>query len=675
LLKFPKLQFPRIKFDPTFSCSPLPSPHCSAARFTPVFVFPGLTAPRKEKPSISADAKAEKREQAWTAYEQGRIAEATSLFLESDKFIAQNYQQNVMRYLYDKRAEFVRAPYSQHAQLAYFLNPSRTSPQAPAPTPVVHAVFGSLDMLMYGVSKVITSIDVVNGVFRWVDFGSLLDDVKLSPDQFVDACIFAGLDFCSTIPALNPSGRERFSFRAAVDMIATHGSGVAAITALQPTVPALEKIGYRDQFLRAKTTIAHHIIFDATGSCEPRNRDTVPADLHEVVGPRIPDDLMWLISQGSIGTQLVASLLSGGYLDLHPLVDSEELQQLIVSLAPLRTRTFALLTFSLAEPFRRKHMVAINYFDASNESSIAHFEEHAEVASLRCMVSDDEIAAEAARQGNSRRVDITINFVLKMQLHKLAVGGPLLSKIQNLPSDGPDVVTSRLTMVAAIYLQALETREFVTPVTRQPTIWGRALGSIAGPFDEEAWVFLELLRSKLLHGRALVPVVGAAHPNEQEVALLSRVFSLLPLKTTQKAWSGPVDHDLVAFNSIVRVMYRSLRNLEEMLLTNLILTRRSTCEPTEYTYYAHKMPFSQEANSLLGVVLKSFFSPEQDFATVLENCVDARIALDRGVMFWEQVMRMVSILNAEGAIDADTFELFESADDLLQSNKVALTTM
>lgn len=575
-----------------------------------------------------------------------------------------------MRHIADSHQQFFRAPYNQFAQLAYFLQPSKSSPQHGAVQPLIHAVFGSLDLLLYGVPKLISSIDIVNKVFRWVDFGAILEDLKLTPDQFVDACLIAGGDFLPTSPMLSGGSNQRFSFKAAVDLITAHGSAFAAIDAWS-TVPS-ESQSYRDQFLRVKASIAHHIIFDMSGQCEPRNRDNAPADLHDVVGPRLPDDVMYLVCQGCLSTQVLTVLLSGGSLDLHPLVDSDELKQLILELAPLRSKTLGLLTFSLSDHFRRKTIHSLNYFDPGNKAVVAHFDTHADVASMRCLVSEEEISDELGRQGYRRRREVTVNLLLRMQQSRADAS---VSGFRRLAEGEPDTVTGSLSMAAAVYLQALEARDFLSQATRYPTVWGRALGSISGPFDEQAWVFLELLRAKALHGRALVSVVGVAPPNEQEVALLSRVFSLLPLRTTQKAWSGPVDHDLMAFNSIVKVMYKSLRNLEEMLLVNLVLSRRALCEPNELIFPAFKFPFAQETNSLLGVVLKSYFSPDQDFASVLQHTADAHLALDRGVLFWEQVMRMVNILNEENAIDSTTFELFESADDLLQQNKVALTNM
>jgi len=72
-----------------------------------------------------------------------------------------------------------------------------------------------------------------------------------------------------------------------------------------------------------------------------------------------------------------------------------------------------------------------------------------------------------------------------------------------------------------------------------------------------------------------------AYPNEREIALLTRVFTLLPMRLLEKSWEGPIDHDLMGFNSIVKALYKTLRNLMEMLLLNLFLNNRATLNPED----------------------------------------------------------------------------------------------
>ena len=51
---------------------------------------------------------------------------------------------------------------------------------------------------MLDVDRVITSVDLDKGSFAWVSKRALLHDLQFTDDQFLDACILAGCDYCST---------------------------------------------------------------------------------------------------------------------------------------------------------------------------------------------------------------------------------------------------------------------------------------------------------------------------------------------------------------------------------------------------------------------------------------------------------------------------------------------
>jgi hypothetical protein len=66
------------------------------------------------------------------------------------------------------------------------------------------------------------------------------------------------------------------------------------------------------------------IVLELGGVASLLHREAVPAEMHDVVGPRLPDELYYLISQGTINVQLLNNLVSGVLLESPPLVDSQE---------------------------------------------------------------------------------------------------------------------------------------------------------------------------------------------------------------------------------------------------------------------------------------------------------------------------------------------------------------
>ena len=60
-------------------------------------------------------------------------------------------------------------------------------------------------MLLYGVPKVVIHIDFYKHPpqFDWLDLKQILNKYSLRLEQFVDACMIAGTEYCLTYPFLN----------------------------------------------------------------------------------------------------------------------------------------------------------------------------------------------------------------------------------------------------------------------------------------------------------------------------------------------------------------------------------------------------------------------------------------------------------------------------------------
>ena len=101
-------------------------------------------------------------------------------------------------------------------------------------------------------------------------------------------------------------------------------------------------------------------------------------------------------------------------------------------------------------------------------------------------------------------------------------------------------------------------------------------------------LFLELLRFGCMHGRPLEhipPEQTDAFEFEREVLLLTRTFSLLPATLYSAPWEGPLDHDLLGFNSIVKLLHRALRNVLESELAARVLRREFYAPPQCRRYF------------------------------------------------------------------------------------------
>jgi len=130
----------------------------------------------------------------------------------------------------------------------------------------------------------------------------------------------------------------------------------------------------------------------------------------------------------------------------------------------------------------------------------------------------------------------------------------------------------------------------------------------------------------------------------------------------------------MGFNSIVKAVYRSLRNLLEMLLLRLFLKRKSKLHPKEYVGLAMKLPFFQETNTALGIALKSLLSgtDPKKLPQQFPTCTQIIPNLKTAIKFWNEVMKMIVFLRDQNLVSTDLANQFESATKLLTAKTSVL---
>jgi hypothetical protein len=74
----------------------------------------------------------------------------------------------------------------------------------------------------------------------------------------------------------------------------------------------------------------------------------------------------------------------------------------------------------------------------------------------------------------------------------------------------------------------------------------------------------------------------------------------------QSGWKGPISAELLAFNSFVRALSRSLRTLLEATAFNLLLRGDARRAREDYLEIAISLPFHYDANVGMGVMCKAY---------------------------------------------------------------------
>jgi hypothetical protein len=249
---------------------------------------------------------------------------------------------------------------------------------------------------------------------------------------------------------------------------------------------------------------------------------------------------------------------------------------------------------------------------------------------------------------------------------------------QQPPNNSSDVYSTQDELHCGVVGHALAELGYISG-NGELSLFGKALSQVDSVaygegYQDELLLVLELLRRNAITATKLgmLPhrISCKAFPHEKEVLLLSRVFSILSMKFYKdKTWEGEIDHDLMGFNSITKSMSRSLRNLFEMQLLNIFLRHKSNIPYNQYAHLSIRLPFYEESNTGLGIVLKAFLVDGCRDPSVLTahfpSCPDPYADLQRGIHFWNQIMKMLRILG--GQISSQILNEFETADSYLKS--------
>ncbi|KAG2147831.1 PIN domain-like protein [Suillus bovinus] len=297
-------------------------------RIKPVFVFPGLLPSKRWKQyqhHVEHNDACRDRRDAWAKYEAGQEESATKLFEGRSGLQQWDLWRMVLRIFRHRNVEFLVAPYVAWAQLIYMQR---------HPKSYIHAIFGPTDTLLYpGVDKLITSLDLTSATpsFCFVSKRTILGDLGLSEDQFLDVGILVGFEHSPPFP---PTVHEQ-ALKATVDMVKYYKSGHAAVSAFAEH-PAVKSMQYPDQYARTRSMIKYSLIFSSEGTVTPLplaittpahgpnhphhpTAADIPSDLHEIFTHRLPDEIYFYLSRGLLGPQALVWLTSGQIVEPPPL--------------------------------------------------------------------------------------------------------------------------------------------------------------------------------------------------------------------------------------------------------------------------------------------------------------------------------------------------------------------
>lgn len=556
---------------------------------TPLFVFQGV-APGPQH-SMFVSRMDQQMDLAWGFLAEDMKGAAQKCFAVSTSRINGDFVYFIFHHLRHRGYECFQAPYFAGAQLAHFAEQGEVS-----------AVFGPPGLLLYGIPTVIIHLNFSHSVFDWVDLDVVLNKWGIVWDQFVEACMLAGTEYCLTYPYLNlhhfqpapsPTGRSQFNFDAAVNIIKQ-----APLINWMQTFPTEDmKNDHVDGYCICKVLVqSSPVLHLQDQSIRPLGAGNssvgapqVSHDFSSIMGERLPQSLYYLLLSGVISHKLPQALAKGEWTDKsQPLVDTTEFRTLLNDLQDYREVALGLIARHLHAGFQTKKILCKAFWESSTirqgiSANQPNLPAEARVitprmtSGLKWNITTAAVKAEMERQGVDR---VDFRFCLKWHAKEFQDDGPLIKTLTKpgYPTSSPD----ENSLAALVHFMLLERLELIDHEDGGATVLSNALKDTPQNLQEPCLVALELMKFGILTGepfdaadKAFPPKVNyptaPAPPHVTSMLLLTRVMSLVPMRLRNDMWNADVDFDLAAFHALVRVLKRTLRQLVEASLASILL--------------------------------------------------------------------------------------------------------
>jgi len=196
----------------------------------------------------------------------------------------------------------------------------------------------------------------------------------ITEDMFVDACMLAGNDYLPILPQLENNPRKTARPLSAIDLILSTGPGRSAhqVCERYQNERKNQEMNYLDKFRRARIALRTYQVSKKGGKVEPLDPTSVPNDMHEISGARLPDELYFYLQKGIIGSRPLNWRTTGEIVEVQPLDGgaSEDYKKLVSSkLTPLRVSVIALLCQPIHRFFQHNDLTLKCWFPESSSSS------------------------------------------------------------------------------------------------------------------------------------------------------------------------------------------------------------------------------------------------------------------------------------------------------------------
>ncbi|KKK24520.1 XPG I-region protein [Aspergillus ochraceoroseus] len=542
-----------------------------------VFVFNGLEFGRKnQRPHVHQES-VRAFEQAWELYDQQQADQVVDAFSSAGTPRPDSLYRFLQRILRQNGIDYIVAPYSAAAQLSYLTKGSN---------PLVDAVWGPSEVLLFDVDKLITRIDTDPAQFSWITKQTCQDELgKLTHEQFLDFALLLGSSFLPIFPGFEnpPFPGKGAVIRDAMGLFNSAGRSALNLCTQFEEDGRMPDPQYTDRYKRAFVTVKHHVLMDVDGKVGPMDADNSPTDMHELIGQRLPEELYFYLSKGILGPDIPNYLTSGEVLISLPLgVEDTEIYRQIAgeTLTPIRTQAICLLSNSLHRFYQVKVIQVRTWYDEKSDSSI----NLKTLPSVKDSIRSWKVRNDQFTEGVQKLHGSCGLFRFAVQSLK---DSDFVSK--TFSSNDTPPLSSKDEIYANVFWRFLQLRGYINE-KHQLTSWGVCLEqalSVLDPEDsleEATFLAIELLRFGVLNSKQWFSHVSGG-----------------PMRGSD---------DDKSFNMLVSrvacVVRSTLRNLMEVVLAGIFLGGDASRDRKDWNELAVGLPLIDDNDCGLGIAVRTY---------------------------------------------------------------------
>lgn len=228
----------------------------------------------------------------------------------------------------------------------------------------IDAAFGLIGFLLFGLPRVIVSIDFKAAKFEWAEKERLLTKWELTEHQLGDACLIAGTEYCHTLPQvlIKHDNSEVSSFRFKHAVKCAQCSPLRHLLSSESFQDADACATWTHLYGISRSLLTYQVALGDSGTLECFTYDKwntpVPQDFHQVMGRRLPESVFGLMLQGLLSPTLPRVLAHGEWIDLDgPVVLTAHHESLLAQLRSYRLLAIGLIARHLHPSFHKRRIL------------------------------------------------------------------------------------------------------------------------------------------------------------------------------------------------------------------------------------------------------------------------------------------------------------------------------